>query len=136
VLDTTHSPPLPIPLKIGDANLDGFPDILLITASGKTRTPKLLWSVPCASGVSGCGADGSGHRGWKLATKDVDSLATVTDARSVSFVDLDEDVSHFVLILEREVILTADIGYFGHYGSKNRGCWARQCRLHSEQLLL
>ncbi|KAJ2926340.1 hypothetical protein H1R20_g10751, partial [Candolleomyces eurysporus] len=91
VLDTTHSPPLPIPLKIGDANLDGFPDILLIAASGKTRTPKLLWSAPCASDVPGCGADGSGHRGWKLATKDVDSLETVTDARSVSFVDLDED---------------------------------------------
>ncbi|KAF5324887.1 hypothetical protein D9611_004159 [Ephemerocybe angulata] len=91
VLDTSHSPPLPIPLKLGDANLDGFPDILLISATGKVRTPKLLWSVPCASGVPGCAADGSGTRGWKVATKDVETLDAITDARSVSFLDMDED---------------------------------------------
>ena len=92
VLDTTYNPPLPIPLKLGDANLDGFPDLLLIAASGKSRTPKLLWSVPCASDVPGCAADGTGHRGWQVATKDVETLEGITDARSVSFVDLDEDV--------------------------------------------
>lgn len=94
VLDTTYNPPLPISLKLGDANLDGFPDILLISATGKTKTPKLLWSVPCAKGVPGCDAGGGGTRGFKLASKDVETLEGITDARSASFLDMDEDVGH------------------------------------------
>ena len=92
VLDTTYKPSIPIPLKLGDANLDGFPDILLISVTGKTKTPKLLWSVPCAKDVPGCDSEGRGTRGFKLATKDVETLEGITDARSVSFLDMDEDV--------------------------------------------
>ncbi|KAG2020932.1 hypothetical protein CC2G_006216 [Coprinopsis cinerea AmutBmut pab1-1] len=91
VLETTYNPSLPSPLKLGDANLDGFPDILVITGSGKERVPHLLWSVPCSKGVAGCSRDGTGRRGWKLADKDVDSLEAITDARSVTFLDMDED---------------------------------------------
>lgn len=93
VLDTTYSPALPISLKLGDANLDGFPDILAITVSGKDHIPNLVYSVPCADDVPGCPKDNSGRRGWSLANKGVETLQTVTDARSVSFLDMDEDVS-------------------------------------------
>lgn len=98
VLDTTHNPPLPVPLKLGDANLDGFPDILLIAAHGKTHTPKLLWSVQCAGGVPGCAVDGTGRRGFSLATKDVETLEAITDARSGSFLDMDEDGTLDIMI--------------------------------------
>ncbi|KAF8655798.1 hypothetical protein AX16_002884 [Volvariella volvacea WC 439] len=91
VQDTTYSPPLPIPIKLGDANLDGFPDFLFIAAIGNDRTPNLAFSVPCAKGVAGCKADGSGRRGWVLARKGAEMLQYVTDARSVSFLDMDED---------------------------------------------
>lgn len=93
VLDTSHTPPLPLPLKLGDANLDGFPDFMAIIGSGKDRVPSLVYSVPCAKDVVGCSPSGSGRRGWKVATKGVETLNAIKDARAVSFLDLDEDVS-------------------------------------------
>ncbi|KAG8727135.1 hypothetical protein FRC11_013845, partial [Ceratobasidium sp. 423] len=52
--DTSHNPPLPISLHIGDANLDGFPDILAVTVgeAGVERVPVLLLSVPGKEGPS------------------------------------------------------------------------------------
>ncbi|KAG6836589.1 hypothetical protein H0H93_006332 [Arthromyces matolae] len=67
VLDTTNTPSLPLPLHLGDANLDGFPDILMIVGFGGDRVPSLIYSTPCAVGVVGCWADGSGRRGWTAA---------------------------------------------------------------------
>ena len=84
---------MPVSIKLGDANLDGFPDLLIITGSGNDRIPSLVYSVPCAVGVVGCGKDGSVKRGWKVATQGVEPLQAVTDARSLSFLDMDEDVS-------------------------------------------
>ncbi|KAG6917026.1 hypothetical protein DXG01_004152 [Tephrocybe rancida] len=89
--DTSHTPPLPLPFNLGDANLDGFPDLLLIIGSGKDRIPSLIFSVPCAAGVVGCSAGGSGRRGWALPQKGADPLSTISDARGASFLDLDED---------------------------------------------
>lgn len=86
VLDTSFSPPQPILPRTGDANLDGFPDLLLIT-EGRVR---LLISTPCARGVPGCAAPGA-RRGWREMRKGVDPLAGITDARIAAFVDLDED---------------------------------------------
>jgi integrin alpha FG-GAP repeat containing protein 1 len=90
VLDTSQVPPLPIALKLGDANLDGFPDMLLIVATGPDHVPKMLFSVPCGAGVVGCG-----KRGWSVATKGAESLDAVKDARGVAFLDMDEDVRFF-----------------------------------------
>ncbi|KAF8968304.1 hypothetical protein BDZ97DRAFT_1655046 [Flammula alnicola] len=90
VQDTTFYPPVPMPLKLGDVNLDGFPDLLAITVSGKDRTPNLVYSVPCSPGTAGC-ENTPGRRGWKLATKGVETLHTVKDARSLTFLDMDED---------------------------------------------
>ena len=41
----------------------------------------------------GCAADGSGRRGWTVAKKGAEYLDAVKDARGVSFLDMDEDVS-------------------------------------------
>ncbi|RDB23975.1 T-cell immunomodulatory protein [Hypsizygus marmoreus] len=91
VFDTTYNPPLPIPLKLGDANLDGFPDFLAIIGSGKDRVPSLVFSMPCAPGIVGCSSSGAGRRGWQVATKGAESLAAIKDARALSFLDMDED---------------------------------------------
>ena len=96
VQDTTYDPPLPVPIKLGDLNQDGFPDILAIVASGSgsraDRTPRLAYSVPCAKGVAGCGSDGSGYRGWLALTKGGEVLQGIKDARNTAFLDVDEDV--------------------------------------------
>ncbi|KAI0648361.1 hypothetical protein C8Q79DRAFT_906145 [Trametes meyenii] len=95
VMDTTQSPPVPVPIKLGDVNQDGFPDLLAIVASGsgshRARTPQLVLSAQCGKGVPGCNKDGSGRRGWHVVKKDVDPLVSVQDARSAAFLDMDED---------------------------------------------
>jgi len=99
VLDVSYTPPLHIPLKLGDVNLDGFPDILAIVAPSGSRSPdripKLAVSTPCGNGIPGCGQYGSGSRGWEVLTGE-ESLDSVHDARSVAFLDMDEDVSRSV----------------------------------------
>jgi integrin alpha FG-GAP repeat containing protein 1 len=125
--DTTHTPPLPLPIKIGDGDLDGFPDLLFIVVTkDDKRVPKLAWSVRCGTGEPGCPAIQSqssikrfkegtkrlfmsnlirrdddaavvdkkiGGRGFVVASSggDASVLATFNDARSVSFLDIDED---------------------------------------------
>jgi integrin alpha FG-GAP repeat containing protein 1 len=76
----------PILSRTGDANLDGFPNLLLIT-EGRVR---LLLSMPCARGVPGCEAQGV-RRGWREMVKGVEPLVGIMDARIAVFVDLDED---------------------------------------------
>lgn len=91
VYDTSFTPPLPIPLKLGDADLDGFPDMLAISVQVHDYTPRLLYSIPCTSGLGGCSQSGTG-RSWKMATGGAEILDNIKDARSLSFLDMDEDV--------------------------------------------
>lgn len=89
VMDTTSSPPLPVPITLGDSDLDGFPDLLLIVAHDDRTTPKLLFNTPCGPSVVGCGGDRK--RGWKVGKKGIEVLDKVHDARGVAMVDMDED---------------------------------------------
>ncbi|KAF9239681.1 hypothetical protein BU15DRAFT_74536 [Melanogaster broomeanus] len=82
---------LPLPIRLGDANLDGFPDLLLIAATGDAHTPKLLFSEPCTKGLAGCDENGLGRRGFRLVTNGAESMQSVHDARGAMFLDLDED---------------------------------------------
>lgn len=99
VLDTTNDPPLPVPLKVGDLNLDGFVDIVPIIATPSSgdrsklaKTPKVLGSVACSKGIPGCGPDGKGRRGWSVLGRDNNVLDECQDARGVVLIDIDEDV--------------------------------------------
>ncbi|CCA72398.1 hypothetical protein PIIN_06332 [Serendipita indica DSM 11827] len=124
MMDVTHSPPLPLSIKLGDANLDGYPDLLFIAVnSDDERVPKLAWSIACSSGEPGCPAStsnerrgtvdddddddddesplrGIGGRGFVVASPggDASALASFKDARSVSFLDLDEDGTLDILV--------------------------------------
>jgi integrin alpha FG-GAP repeat containing protein 1 len=101
-MDTTFSPPLPLPVRLGDTDLDGFPELLVIAATADRHTPKLLISEPCTKGLAGCEANGQGRRGFSLLQKGAESLETVYDARGVTFMDMDEDVRRFCLVSARE----------------------------------
>ncbi|KAI0282043.1 hypothetical protein BC826DRAFT_312838 [Russula brevipes] len=74
VSDTSFSPAQPIVPHTGNTNLDGFPDMLLIT-EGRVR----LLSAPCIRRVAACTARGA-RRGWREMRKGVDPLTSITDA--------------------------------------------------------
>ncbi|CAE6446827.1 unnamed protein product [Rhizoctonia solani] len=123
--DTSHNPPLPVPLRIGDANLDGYPDVLAVVVGEASvdRVPVLLFSVPGKEGPSMSAANvldvkphvqqrfgitgnmttaatsGTHHRRFfKSAKHGAEALAQITDARGVAFVDLDEDGTLDILV--------------------------------------
>ncbi|KIJ44161.1 hypothetical protein M422DRAFT_30662 [Sphaerobolus stellatus SS14] len=109
MVDTTNDPPIPLPIRVGDLSLDGFPDLIPIITTptsggvfgigaGINRTPAVLTSVPCARGIPGCSADGRGRRGFQHLTSGVEALQTIVDARSVAVLDLDEDGTLDILI--------------------------------------
>ncbi|KIO28141.1 hypothetical protein M407DRAFT_72199 [Tulasnella calospora MUT 4182] len=104
IYDTTYNPPLPLGIKVGDADLDGFPDILPIIAHngnvyGISTTPWLLHSVPCNDGArKKLGKCPQGRRYFEPVTKSVGPLEEITDARSVTFLDMDEDGTLDILV--------------------------------------
>lgn len=99
------NPPLPLPVKLGDANHDGFPDLMAIVTSGisynSDRTPIMAYSVPCGKGVAGCDVDGNGRRGWEVLKKGGEVLNAIKDATSVAFLDMDEDVGVIIICTEQ-----------------------------------
>ena len=86
----------PVPVRVGDYNLDGYPDLAVLTvprgaAPGETRL-HLLESRPCggASGAApGCAPSGPEHRTFARVRRSV--LDREAYVRSVAFIDLDED---------------------------------------------
>lgn len=98
VTDTTFSPSIPLPVRLGDTDLDGFPDLLFVAATSDGHTPKLLVSEPCARGLPGCDEYGHGRRGFRLVQKGTESLEAIKDARGVTLLDLDEDGTLDILV--------------------------------------
>jgi len=78
---------------MGDADLDGFPILLLIT-EGHVH---LLLSVPYACSVLGYAVEGM-QCGWRKMNKGVEPLMGITDARIVVFINLDKDVTLDVMV--------------------------------------
>lgn len=121
LFDVTFTPPIMLGLKPGDADLDGFPDLLVVVVDGHgdVYTPRLLWNVGCSRSVPGCGTEGNGRRGFKVASGNaIELLEKMTDVRGVGWVDLDEDVS-------LSIVAGADTDMFGagnarHPCTKNR----------------
>ncbi|KAI0029329.1 hypothetical protein K488DRAFT_56617 [Vararia minispora EC-137] len=91
VMDTTFSPSIPVPPRLGDMNLDGFPDLIFIagTTQDRLRTVSIVLSERCGKGTVGC-ANGALY-GWREVKKDVNVLAGINDARGVALLDIDED---------------------------------------------
>jgi integrin alpha FG-GAP repeat containing protein 1 len=135
VLDTSVSPPVPLPIKLGDANHDGFPDLLAIVTSGTSsnsdRTPTVAFSEPCAKGVPGCSANGTGRRGWSVLKKGAEVLSGIKDARSVAFLDMDEDVS-LSHRYNGGSNLTICIGHFRYHGPAVRPSGRRKYYLRAK----
>jgi integrin alpha FG-GAP repeat containing protein 1 len=103
LVDTTFSASkLPVPLRVGDIDLDGFPDLVLIRADSPTPrttqfTPTILMNLPCGTAGS-VGCEKGGRRAWRMVQTGTGPLNEIKDARGVAFMDIDEDGSLDVLV--------------------------------------
>lgn len=85
---------LPTPPAIGDYNIDGYPDILLLTSSGTgRRNVNLLQSRPCDAVSCTKGEVKAGRRAFRVVTDGAEALTKITDAESAHWMDIDDDVS-------------------------------------------
>ncbi|KZT59740.1 integrin alpha N-terminal domain-containing protein, partial [Calocera cornea HHB12733] len=111
MLDRSFHPSLPIPIRIADASLSGFPSLLPIIAtqtpggvlgigSSLETTVELLESVPCRAGVVGCEGNkvSAGRRAFAIVNDGTQVPKGIHDARGVTVLDLDEDGTLDLLI--------------------------------------
>ncbi|KAL1405541.1 hypothetical protein Q8F55_009179 [Vanrija albida] len=87
-----------IPIRAGDFDVDGFPDLLITVRNGTShRKVKVLKNVPCGKGVFGCptksgrGFVVAGGKGWE-------ALEAITDSTGASWIDLDDDGSLDIMV--------------------------------------
>ncbi|WVR07022.1 hypothetical protein IAU60_004061 [Kwoniella sp. DSM 27419] len=110
-----HHKHIPLPLRPGDFNVDGFPDLLLVVHNS-TAVPangmfggdrqagnqvKVLVNTPCGKGVAGCdvGKGHKGRRGFVLGHgKGWDALGDIWDVEGASWLDIDDDGSLDILV--------------------------------------
>ncbi|GAA5984638.1 hypothetical protein JCM11641_004548 [Rhodosporidiobolus odoratus] len=90
----------PTPPQVGDYNIDGYPDLLLLTSSGSHRRANLLQSRACEEKGSGCTEEETkrGRRTFRVVTEGAEALTGVKDVESAHWVDMDDDGSLDILL--------------------------------------
>jgi integrin alpha FG-GAP repeat containing protein 1 len=94
VQDTDFVGHLPVAVQVGDYNIDGFPDLLIVTVETSTKlsTPRLLRSIPCTTDLCKVSEVELGRRRFEWVQEGTEPLTEIIDARKAVFLDLDEDV--------------------------------------------
>ncbi|KAG0305341.1 hypothetical protein BGZ98_004275 [Dissophora globulifera] len=95
---------LPVSVHVGDYNLDGYPDLLVVSGTpGDNSRPSsatLLQSVLCSSeDVCLPSAIVAKRRSFVKVTEGADVLNLVQDVRAAAFLDLDEDGTVDIMLL-------------------------------------
>ncbi|KAF9583315.1 hypothetical protein BGW38_009764 [Lunasporangiospora selenospora] len=96
---------LPISVHVGDYNLDGYPDLLVVSGTpGNNNRPSsatLLQSILCSAGDDTClpSAVTAKRRSFVKVTDGADALNQVQDVRAAAFIDLDEDGTVDIMLL-------------------------------------
>lgn len=103
LLSVPEAPHIPLPLRPGDFQHDGYPDLLLAIVNSTARSggvfsdhqgtqARVLLNVPCSKGVAGC--EGGQKRTFRMARgKGWDVLNGMNDVVGASWIDIDDDVS-------------------------------------------
>lgn len=93
---------LPNPIRIGDYNKDGYPDLLVVTSastSAQQGVVSLLESVPCTTKECSKAVTSASRRSFsRVDGPTAEALNKITDAKSAMWIDLDEDGSLDILV--------------------------------------
>ncbi|CAG8483179.1 5282_t:CDS:10 [Paraglomus brasilianum] len=89
---------LPVPIRIGDYNLDGYPDLLIISSTGGNSYVSLLRSDPCPNEKSECHPSAQ-RRTFVKVKEGAEDLRAIENAKQAAFFDLDEDGTLDIIVL-------------------------------------
>ncbi|KAI1320696.1 hypothetical protein EDD11_010230 [Mortierella claussenii] len=101
---------LPVAVHVGDYNLDGYPDLLVVSGTpGDNSRPSsatLLRSVLCSTGDDTClpSAVAAKRRSFVKVTEGADALNLIQDVRAAAFLDLDEDGTVDIMLLRNSAV--------------------------------
>ncbi|KAK3842740.1 MAG: hypothetical protein J3R72DRAFT_474554 [Linnemannia gamsii] len=104
LMDPAFKGKLPVSVHVGDYNLDGYPDLLVVSGTpGNNNRPSsatLFQSVLC-TGEEGClpSAVTKKRRSFVKVTEGADALNLIQDVRAAAFLDLDEDGTVDIMLL-------------------------------------
>lgn len=82
---------------LGDYNLDGYPDLLVITSNSKGSHVTLLESILCTNRKCSSSAVASQKRTFIKVNDGAQPLSDIKNAKNAAFLDLDEDVKRFLI---------------------------------------
>lgn len=88
----------PTPPAVGDYNIDGYPDLLLLTQSGSHRTVSILQSRPCD--VASCTPSevAQKRRAFRVVKNGAEALTNIKDVESAHWIDMDDDGTLDILV--------------------------------------
>ncbi|GAA5877748.1 hypothetical protein JCM1840_003347 [Sporobolomyces johnsonii] len=105
--------------QIGDYNIDGYPDLLLLTQKGSSKTVNLLESRPCEKVSCSDEEIKKGRRGFRVVEAGAADLAKIKDAESAHWVDVDDDGSLDILVQRS-----------GNSGAARQAVWIKNNYFH------
>jgi len=98
---------LPLTLRTGDYNLDGYPDLLIPLLDGDGRIFIQVWqNVKCEPSNSNGLCPHSSARSFVPIWQDMEALTSISNAYAAAFFDLDENGMPDVLILTDDALST------------------------------
>ncbi|KAF9918621.1 hypothetical protein FBU30_000125 [Linnemannia zychae] len=103
MMDPGFKGKLPVSVHVGDYNLDGYPDLLVVSGTpGNNKRPSsatLLQSVLCTDDTCLPSAVTKKRRSFVKVVDGADALNLVQDVRAAAFLDLDEDGTVDIMLL-------------------------------------
>ena len=82
----------PVAPQIGDYNIDGYPDLLVVAQKGRDRLAYVLQSRPCEKGACSAKEIEMRRRAFRVVSVGADALGKIKDVESASWFDIADDV--------------------------------------------